>query len=315
MGPHRAATILSVLLLWGLAPTPARAQPLTRAPAPPRSGVVLVRPSLAQLRPLVGRVVRITLSDGKQLQARILSAWPGVLRVTFADGRAGAVPRNRIRSVTYLGPRFIPLATQDAADSGKLFTYLGLGFTLGGLLLGGSAAPPLFVVGERQQCPGVLDCVPPATTAAILITALSASALAAGVPLWIAGAVRRKVHGRTGPPAARARRRFRAWGMGLTFTGTGLAAVGAALLGAGVSDPDRLNALRWSGAVIAPLGVFIALCIGLPMWVEAVRKGPAAPTPRATPPAALEDPHHLRSWHTRYRPTPPSTTFAYGWRL
>jgi hypothetical protein len=286
MHPRRTATLLLLLpLLIPLlvfAVSTARAQARTAAPAlapaqsptPPRPGVVLVRPSLAQLRPLVGRVVRITLIDGKQIQARLLSAWPGVVRVTFADGRAGAVSRHRIRSVTHLGPRFLLLSTQDATDSGKLFAYLGLGLTLGGLLLGGAAAPPLFVVGDRQQCPGILDCVPPATTAAIFVTALSASALAAGL--------------------------------------------GSALLGASASDPDRLGALRWSGAIIAPLGVFVALCIGLPMWMEAIRKGPTTTNAHrehsAPPPRTLEDPHHQRAWNARHRPTPPGATFAYGWR-
>jgi len=330
MGSRRAMFLLA-LLVWGLAPTPAHAQPNSATPAPPGTrvrpparspaplspGVVLLRPSLAQLRPLVGRVVRVTLNGGKQLQARILSAWPGVLRVTFADGRAGAVPRHRIRSVTYLGPRFEPLATQDAAESGKLFAYLGLGLTLGGLILGGSAAPPLFVVGDRHQCPGILDCVPPATTAAILVTALSASALAAGVPLWIAGAVRQKVHGRVGPAADRSRRRFRAWGMGLTFTGAGLTAVGGALLGASAFDPGRLATLRWTGVVTAPLGAFVALCIGLPMWVEAVRKGTGGgPRADAAPPSrAVGDPHHHRAWTARHRPAPPRASFTYGWRF
>jgi hypothetical protein len=319
MRPHFLATatvkLLILALLWG-SPGSAAAQ---ITDPPPRQGVILVRPSLAQLRTLMGRVVRITLNDGKQIQARILSAWPGVLRVTFADGRAGAVARHRIRSVTHLGSRFASLATQDAADAGKLFAHLGLGLTLGGLLLGGAAGPALFVAGDRYSCPGILDCVPPATTAAIFITALSASAVAAGVPLWIVGAVRKQVHGRTGPAADRARRRFRGWGMGLTFTGIGVSAVGGALLAASAWSPDRLDALRWAGAIIAPLGAFVALCIGLPMWVEAVRKGTAdvgQPKAQAAPARRVfTDPHHRRAWNARHSTTLPTATFAYGWQF
>jgi len=298
-----------------LVPAAAKAQTTT---PPPRPGVILLRPSLAQLRPLVGRVVRITLTDGKQLQARILSAWPGVIQVTFAQGGSGAVPRHRIRTVTYIGPRFLTMAAQDAADSGKLFAYLGVGLTLGGLVLGGAGAPALFVVGNRQTCPGILDCVPPATTAAILVTALSASALAAGVPLWIAGAVRQKVHGRTGPAAARARRLFRGWGMGLTLAGSGLAAVGAALLGASATDPDRLGTLRWAGAITAPLGVFVALCIGLPMWAEAVRQrtadGSVAKDEARASANNLTEPQ-LRNAVAPHPLASPGITFAYSWQF
>jgi hypothetical protein len=299
---------LVILQWWITAP---------KATGQPRPGMVLVQPSLAQLKPLVGRIVRITLSDGKTLHVKLLSVWPGVLRIAFPDGSASAIARQRIRSVTHLGPRFMSPATQSAADSGKVFAYLGLGLTLSGLILGGAVAPPLFVLGNSQECPGFLDCLPPATTAAIFFTALSASALVAGVPLWIAGVVRKKVHGRTGPAAARARRRFRAWGMGLTITGGGLAALGSALLGASASDPNRLSTLRWAGTVTAPLGVFVALCVGLPMWMEAIRKGPNThtTTTSAISPRALDDPHHQRSWTSRHRPTPPGTTFAYGWRF
>ncbi len=303
--------------------TTTKAAPTARAPsvASPRVGSILLRPSLLQLRPLVGRVVRITLNDGKRHRVKLLSVWPGVVRVSFADGSASAYARHRIRSVTYLGPRFLSPATRSSADSGKIFAHLGLGLTIGAVVLGGALAPPLYVLGSNYQCPGILDCVPPATTAAILVTTLSASALIAGVPLWIAGVVRQKVHGREGPAAARARRRFRAWGMGLTFTGAGLTAVGSALLGvsasAGVSANQSQTTLRWAGGVTASLGVFVALCIGLPMWVEAVRKGPSteASTNRATSPRTLWDPHHQDSWSAHHRPTPLTATFAYGWRF
>ncbi len=319
----RALLFGALLLHWGLTAPVANAQ-TTAAPrvstpsqaVQQRPGMILVRPSLNQLRPLMGRVVRITLIGGKQLHVRLVAAWPGVVRVSFANGRAAAVARHRIQSVTLLGPRFASLTVQDAGDSGTTLTYLGVGLTLGGVLLGGAVAPPLYVLGNHQECPGVLDCLPAATTAAILVTALSASVLAAGVPLWIVGVVRKKVHGRTGPASLRSRRRFRAWGMGLTVTGTGLAAVGSALLGASAfAGGNHQTELRWAGTVTAPLGVFVALCMGLPMWMEAIRKSPGATTTSAPTPRATQDLHVQRVWNTRHRPTPPATTFAYSWRF
>ncbi len=313
-------TALLLVLLSASAPTAAFGQsPAHADPGRPTAGVELMHPTLGQLRPLRGHIVRITLTDGKQIHARLLSAWPGVLRVAFEDGRTGAMARRRIRSVTYLGARFTPPATRDAADSGKLLMFLGLGLTVGGLVLGGGAAPPLFYVGNRYECPGILDCVPPATTAAVFVTALSASALAAGVPLWIAGVVRRKVHGRTGAAARRARRIYRSWGMGLTIAGAAMAGIGAGLFGWGMSDTQRLDGVRWAGAVVGSLGVFVSLCIGLPMWVEATRKGPdstkAAGAHAARRRHVLQDAHHIRAWSTQHRTAVSGATFAYGWRF
>lgn len=296
MSRRAAFLVLLIPLVNGLpSPLPALARPGRTAPATllPRPGLVLLRPSLAELRPLVGRVIRITLTNGKQISARLDSVWPGALQLTFVDGQSGAVARHRIRSVTHLGARFTPLTAQNDADSGRLFFQLGLGLTLGGLVVGGAAAPPLFVVGNKQACPGTLDCVPPATTAAIFVTTLSVSALVAGVPLWVVGAVRRSVHGRVGPAARRARRRYRSWGMGLTFTGAGLAVLGTTLLGVGAANPAQLGALRWAGVSTGTLGLFVALCVGLPMWMEAIREGSAqASDAGAHTTDTTRDPHH-----------------------
>lgn len=101
-----------------------------------------------------------------------------------------------------------------------------------------------------------------------------------GIPIWIVGAVRSDVLA-----ASEGDRDGVAWsyelaGMVTTLLGLGLSLTGTLLLltgigaGSGSYRADSARAeetMRAAGGIMIPIGVFIALFIGTPMWAEGAR--------------------------------------------
>ncbi|MFH2009045.1 MAG: hypothetical protein ABI333_20815 [bacterium] len=284
-------------------------------------GATVTRPSITQLRQLLGSYVDVVLREGKRIRALLVQVRLGTIDVVLPDGRRGTIDRLRIRSVTRL--RRSEVAGQFRLGEpipGRTLLNAGIGLTVGGVVVGAAAGVPLIVLGGREDCTGVIGCLPATLSAGIFVASLSGAALGVGVPLWVAGAVRGQT--RAGPGADQKRRRFRRWGMGLTFGGIGLLAVGGVMYGAAWADVAKLNAMRWAGAVTMQVGAFLSLCIGLPMWIEAVRaakaakdrKGAAAVSPVAPRIVQALDPEHeRRAWPRRFQPDSGGALLSYGW--
>ncbi len=140
---------------------------------------------------------------------------------------------------------------------------IGMGLTLGGLLTAGGGTASLFA--------GRLDGAIAGGTFAGLGGVLGL----VGIPMWIVGAIRSDVLG-----APREHRASVAWsyelaGIVTTLSGIGIALVGVALMFVGpslVRGGERTHeVVIGTGGVLIPIGTFIALFIGVPMWAEAAR--------------------------------------------
>jgi hypothetical protein len=102
----------------------------------------------------------------------------------------------------------------------------------------------------------------------------------AGIPVWIVGAVRSDVLA-----ASEGDRDGVAWsyelgGIVTTLVGLGVSLAGTALLLSGIAagagsfraETARTEeTMRSAGGIMIPIGVFVALFIGTPMWAEGAR--------------------------------------------
>jgi hypothetical protein len=90
----------------------------------------------------------------------------------------------------------------------------------------------------------------------------------AGIPTWIAGAVRACIAD-AGDTRASVASTWEHAGLAVFFASLALSALGATLMGAGIGAQD--TGLSIAGVSMIPIGVFAAAFIGAPMWAEGAR--------------------------------------------
>jgi len=301
----------------------------------PRSGHY----TAATLKTYEGARVRMDLRGGDLVLVRVRKVWRLHLRVVHSNGRYASIPISRIVRVSLaeldqraakrspILPRsstLLPKLPPPKRVPGRILRNIGMGLTLAG----GSAMA--VVAGLNSTSEYEND----ATVRSVGIASLVV--LLAGIPPWVAGSVRTKTHAGN-PHAHRSRKLYRRLGMGLTFSGLGLAALGGGVGGAILANynMDLDNAGSVVGLVMVYIitvasistGLLASLFVGVPMWIAAVTApeasgstGPKqrshAPVPPPTAMGYVPDPHH-QQWTGRRALThqPRAHIFTVGGRF
>lgn len=164
-----------------------------------------------------------------------------------------------------------PRELSHALDDAHYVRDVGAGLTLGGIALTGLSVGLMFGL-----CCGWEDWGTP--IAGGVFAGLGGLAGLIGIPTWIVGGVRSDILARPEPERASVGWSYELAGIVTTLTGIGLVLVGGALMAADVGlqntwphDERAAAALRTSGAVMIPLGYFLATFIGPALWSEGAR--------------------------------------------
>lgn len=224
----------------------------------------------------------------------------------------------------FLGAATPPAHAQDFAHKkeaeppGRGLARAGLGITLASVGLGLGVATPLMIAGHRQQCEPMF-CVTRAEVTGVFLAGLAGIGLLVGIPMWVAGAVRyESSHG----SGAEARTRIYKWvGVGLFCVGAAASVAGIALLAVERQSPFRPSSkLGKAGKGLLPVGLFVSLFIGLPMWVEAATAYKNRATTAPSPPlhrrlASIHADHDQASADRMVPYLPTAVMFSYAGRF
>ncbi len=293
----------------------------------------------ATLKTYEGARVRMDFRGGDLVLVRVRKVWRLHLRVVHSNGRHASIPISRIVRVSLAEsdqraakrrpkfPRTSLLARKLPVQKrvpGRILRNIGMGLTLAGggamLVVAGLVSTPEYENDATVRSVGIASLV----------------VLLAGIPPWVAGSVRTKTHAGN-PHAHRSRKLYRRLGMGLTFGGLGLAALGAGVGGAilvnynlDMDNSGSLVGLMMVYIITAAsisTGLLASLFVGVPMWIAAATapeaSGSTGPKQRSHAPVRLPtamgyvpDPHHQR-WTGRraLRHQPRAHIFTVGGRF
>jgi hypothetical protein len=294
----------------------------------PRSGHY----TAATLKTYEGAWVRLDLKGGSVALVHVRKVWRLHLRVVHSNGRYASIPISRIVRVSLAeldqraakrrsklpgSSSLRPKASPSKNVPGRIVRNVGMVMTLGALGAVVTVAGLGFAFGNEFG------------TAVQSVGGVSLVVLLAGIPTWIVGGVDTRIHSGN-PQAEKNRKWYRAWGMGLTFGGLGLAALSA---GIGVAVVARSYDMITSmltiiiAGTIGGSGLLTSLLIGVPMWSAAAADsgasgapGPKQRSPPPVPPSTamgfVPDPHHQR-WTGRraLRHQPRAHIFTVGGRF
>ncbi len=164
----------------------------------------------------------------------------------------------------------IEITARERLRKAKLLRNVGIGITVSGIVIfvGGWTLAVIDISINRLMILGVG-----------VGAGFGGVTLGAGTPIWTVGSVRHSIL-RAG---RRWKSRRRAWirgGMVATISGSALAGIGAGLVTAGVvaGTPGIL-----SGSVLLGVGFFMAVHVGIPMWVAAHRFRGESPSEKNNP--------------------------------
>lgn len=140
----------------------------------------------------------------------------------------------------------------------------GMGLTLGGVITAGGGTASLFSGDVAGAISGGT------------FAGLGGVVGLAGIPMWIVGAIRSDVLGAAPDDRVRVAWDYELAGIVTTLTGTGIALVGLALMFVGFglvrgTGEHTHELFIGTGGALIPIGTFIALFIGTPLWAEAAR--------------------------------------------
>jgi hypothetical protein len=187
-------------------------------------------------------------------------------RASAQDTAAVPTASAEIASVAIDPARDEVLVPADLAYAHYLVD-VGMGLTLGGAVVNGAGLAATFLDG------GLAGAAGGGTFAGI-----GGMLALAGIPMWIVGSVRSHVLEAAVAERSRVAWEFELAGMVTTLVSVGVVVVGAGLLvaalivGATFHGPETSHEpMAATGIVLMPVGAFVALFIGTPLWSEGAR--------------------------------------------